>query len=95
VFNNQLYDGIAAAAAAASLHAVAGRSTPVSARKLAASLWELQDVPVPGIFGSTGGWHSSAKESSDTTSLVSQADNLSYRSPRISTKFSNEQLSKV
>ncbi|CAK9201216.1 unnamed protein product [Sphagnum troendelagicum] len=95
VFNNQLYDGIAAAAAAASLHAVAGRSTPVSARKLAASLWELQDVPVPGIFGSTGDWHSSAKESSDTTSLMSQADHLSYRSPRISTKFSNEQLSKV
>jgi hypothetical protein len=92
VFNNQLYDGIAAAAA--SLHAVAGRSTPVSARKLAASLWELQHVPVPDIFGSTGGWHSSAKESSDTTSLMSQADHLSYRSPRISTKFSNEQLSK-
>ncbi|CAM6050714.1 unnamed protein product [Sphagnum compactum] len=94
VFNNQLYDGIAAAAAA-SLHAVAGRSTPVSARKLAASLWELQDVPVPGIFGNAGGWHSSAKESSDTTSLMSQADHLSYRSPRISTKFSNEQLSKL
>jgi hypothetical protein len=96
VFNNQAYDGVAAAAAAG------GRSTPVSARKLAASLWELQDVPLPGSLGTTTTtttttttrWpSSSAKDTSETASPISQAD-ISYRSPA-STKYSNELLSKV
>jgi hypothetical protein len=99
VFNNQAYDGVAAAAAAA---AAGGRSTPVSARKLAASLWELQDLPLPGSLGTTTTtttttttrWpSSSAKDTSDTASPISQAD-ISYRSPA-STKYSNELLSKV
>ncbi|CAK9863745.1 unnamed protein product [Sphagnum jensenii] len=94
VFNNQAYDGVAAAAAAR------GRSTSVSARKLAASLWELQDVPLPGSLGTTTTttttttrWpSSSAKDTSETASPISQAD-ISYRSPA-STKYSNELLSK-
>ncbi|CAK9203045.1 unnamed protein product [Sphagnum troendelagicum] len=96
VFNNHAYDGVAAAAAAAG-----GRSTPVSARKLAASLWELQDVPLPGSLGTTTTttttttrWpSSSAKDTSETASPISQAD-ISYRSPA-STKYSNELLSKL
>lgn len=36
VFNNQLYDGM--------------NKPPPSARKLAASLWELQDLPLPACF---------------------------------------------
>ncbi len=97
VFNNQTYDGVAAAAAAAA----GGRSTPVSARKLAASLWELQDLSLPGSLGTTTTttttttrWpSSSAKDTSATASPISQAD-ISYRSPA-STKYSNELLSKV
>ncbi|CAM6035336.1 unnamed protein product [Sphagnum compactum] len=95
VFNNQAYDGVAAAAAAAA----GGRSTPVSARKLAASLWELQDLPLPGSLGTTTTstttrWpSSSAKDTSETASPISQAD-ISYRSPA-STKYSNELLSKL
>lgn len=85
VFHNQLYDGIAAAAAA---HAAAGRPTPVSARKLAASLWELQDHPLPACLCSQH-W---LKGISDNSSPRSQAD--SYFSPR-SCKFAYQQYVKV
>ncbi|KAG0603811.1 hypothetical protein M758_10G122200 [Ceratodon purpureus] len=85
VFNNQLYDGIAAAAAA---HAAAGRPTPVSARKLAASLWELQDHPLPACLCSQH-W---LKGISDMSSPRSQAD--SYFSPR-SCKFAYQQYVKA
>lgn len=37
VFNNQLYDGM-------------NKPPPASARKLAASLWELQELPLPACF---------------------------------------------
>lgn len=81
VFNNHLYDGIAAAAAA---RAATARPAPVSARKLAASLWELQDHPLPACLCSEH-W---LKGVSDMSSPRSQAD--SYFSPR-SCKFAYQQ----
>lgn len=100
-FSNQLNDSIALAAATAadvSVQAAAAagvRSTTISARKLAASLWELQDLPAPGIsVGTTQYLPSSGEEqTSDAASPISQAD-LSYSSPR-SAMFSNHQFSKV
>lgn len=86
LLNNQLFDGIAAAAAA---HAAAGRPTPVSARKLAASLWELQEHPLPACLCSQ---HWLTKGISDMSSPRSQAD--SYFSPR-SCKFAYQQYVKT
>jgi hypothetical protein len=99
-FSNQLNDSIAFAAATAAdvsvqTAAAAGvRSTTISARKLAASLWELQDLPAPGISVGTTQYPPSSgeEETSDTASPISQAD-LSYSSPR-SAMFSNHQFSK-
>lgn len=85
VFDNQLYDGIAAAGTA---RAAIRRATPVSARKLAASLWELQDHPLPACLCSQH-W---LKGISDNSSPRSQAD--SYFSPR-SCKFAYQQYVKT
>ncbi|KAG6551430.1 hypothetical protein Mapa_007076 [Marchantia paleacea] len=49
LYENPFYDGIAAAAAAAAQQQSAnggGRNVAVSARKLAATLWELQELPL-------------------------------------------------
>ncbi|KAL3693577.1 hypothetical protein R1sor_007228 [Riccia sorocarpa] len=53
LYENPFYDGIAAAAAAAAqqqqqqnANAAGGRNATVSARKLAATLWELQELPL-------------------------------------------------
>lgn len=106
VFNNQLYDGIAAAAAA---HIAAGKPVPLSARKLAASLWELQELPLPDCLCSSNNHNNCAsspplnhhphhphhnssrmKEVSELSSPLSQADG--YLSPR---SFDNHHSLKV
>ncbi|KAL2634575.1 hypothetical protein R1flu_006054 [Riccia fluitans] len=78
LYENPFYDGIAAAAAAAAqqqqqnANATGGRNVTVSARKLAATLWELQELPLALASSKSQTCPCSQYRPSPTTATISK-----------------------